>query len=354
MFESKTVFVVGAGASAEVGLPIGRELTAKIANLLNIRVEFERIKSGDYQIYETLKRTVQADPDSWQGNSLIASARHIGDAMQLATSIDTFLESFNHDKERMLLGKLGIAKAILMAERASKLAPAGESHKSFSIKSVANTWYVSLAQLLFSAVSANDIDKAFENVSFIVFNYDRCLQIFLIRALEVYFQLDRPKAEELLQKVKFLHPYGSVGTVFGQRADRVSFGADDVNLADVANRIVTFSETVDDQAMLAMIRNEVRSAETLVFLGFGYHQQNFDILSDHAPIVGGRRASVLGTTLGLSNSDTNVVRSMISNLVWNQPPSGYIETSIHTFNGTCQNFFGEFWRSLTAGPAAFG
>ena len=36
MFKSKTVFIVGAGASAEVGLPVGSALKSDIANILQI------------------------------------------------------------------------------------------------------------------------------------------------------------------------------------------------------------------------------------------------------------------------------------------------------------------------------
>jgi hypothetical protein len=348
MFQSNTVFIVGAGASKEVGLPIGQELTTKIASLLNMHVEFESVKSGDPQIEEVLKRKVNEDPERWQGNRFIGSARHIGEAMQLATSIDTFLESFQHDKERVLLGKLGIAKAIIRAERASKLGPTSNDTKPFNINGVTNTWYVPLAQAIFSGISSKQVQSAFENVTFIVFNYDRCLQVFLMRALEVYFELKQSEAQNILRRAKFLHPYGSLGSIFDGMPNRVPFGAESVDLAAAAERIATFSETLTDTELLSGIATAMQNAETIVFLGFGYHRQNFEILH-HQPISVGRRAArVLGTTHGLSESDTSVVRSMISNLIWAQPPSGYIDTSIHTFGGTCYEFFGEFWRSLTA------
>jgi hypothetical protein len=350
MFESKTVFVVGAGASDEVGLPIGRKLTLAISSLLNINADLGRLKSGDSQIYETLKRIVQKDPDAWRDNNLIGSARHIGEAMELATSIDTFLESFGHDKERVLLGKLGIAKAILKAEGSSKLAPSKDGFQPFNIKTVADTWYVSLAQLIFSGVSAQNIPSAFDNISFIVFNYDRCIQVFLIRALQVYFQLSQAEAEQIVKSVRIFYPYGCMGSIFSDAHGRVPFGTINVDLATVADRIDTFSESVRDEDTLSGIRSEINEAETLVFLGFGFHQQNMEVLSDPTGSVphGRREARVLATTLGLSESDTQIVRSTLSSMVWGQPPSGYIDRSIHTFNGTCSRFFGEYWRSLTA------
>jgi hypothetical protein len=350
MFTSKTVFIVGAGASSEVGLPVGRELTSRISKLLNLHIDWEQVKSGDAQIYETLKQLIHREPDKWHGNRLIASARHIGEAMELATSIDTFLESFSGDHERITLGKLGIAKAILLAERSSSLAPAKQGTQPFAIKTVADTWYVSLAQQLFSGVPVKHVAAAFDNVSFIDFNYDRCIPTFLIRALQTYFELSVGSAEEIVRRVAVVHPYGSLGEIFTSSRDRVCFGDTNVDLASVASRIDTFSETARDAATLHTIRRRVDEAETLVFLGFGFHPQNLDVLTSPESSVrnAGRKARVLATTKGLSNSDSTIVQSMLSNLIWNQPPSGLIEKSIHTFDGSCAQLFGEYWRSITA------
>ena len=52
----KMVFVVGAGASYEVGLPLGTELKKTISQNLDIRFEnFSRMVSGDSTIYEAFR-----------------------------------------------------------------------------------------------------------------------------------------------------------------------------------------------------------------------------------------------------------------------------------------------------------
>ena len=168
---------------------------------------------------------------------------------------------------------------------------------------------------MFSGISSQQVQSAFENVSFIVFNYDRCLQVFLTRALEVYFELKQPQAQEILRSVKFLHPYGSLGSIFDGTPNRIPFGAETVDLTAVAERIATFSETLRDAELLRGIADAMHQAETIVFLGFGYHRQNFEVLHHPSISVGRRAARVLGTTRGLSQSDTSVVRSMISNLI---------------------------------------
>ena len=55
MFRAKTVFVIGAGASVEVGLPMGSELLKQIVKLTDIKFEYYTHKSGDPAILEALK-----------------------------------------------------------------------------------------------------------------------------------------------------------------------------------------------------------------------------------------------------------------------------------------------------------
>ena len=47
MFRSKTLFVVGAGASKEVNFPIGTELTEEIAQLWDFEFDLNQLKKGD-------------------------------------------------------------------------------------------------------------------------------------------------------------------------------------------------------------------------------------------------------------------------------------------------------------------
>jgi hypothetical protein len=48
MFRAKTVLVDGAGASAEVGLPVGDKLLKQIVNLTDLRYDRNQLKTGDH------------------------------------------------------------------------------------------------------------------------------------------------------------------------------------------------------------------------------------------------------------------------------------------------------------------
>ena len=118
------VLVVGAGASKEVDLPLGAELKGTIAKALNIRYENgHRRVSGDGLIdeaFRTLAKSLPA-PQTNDINPFLHSSRHIAGAMPQALSIDNFIDSHRGDERIAICGKLAIVRAILDAEKQSKL-----------------------------------------------------------------------------------------------------------------------------------------------------------------------------------------------------------------------------------------
>lgn len=345
MFKSPTVFVVGAGASQEANLPLGSELTSRIASLLNLSVEYgHQISSGDSLIYHGLRQLV--DNHGWEKNSFIASARSVAEAMDLAQSIDTFLESHGKNREFVQLGKMGIVRAIQSAERSSKLKPLEGGHKPFVLTSLSDTWYYSLARQLFSGVPADEPERAFENVSFVVFNYDRCLQTFLVRATEVYFRLTRQQAEQLIAGVEILHAYGSLGPVFEGSSGRVPFAPAELDILSVAERIRTFSESSTCASEICAL---VEECQTMIFLGFRFHDQNVELFNICEDKLKERELKrVFATTKDMSPSDEEVVKSQLSYALIGRPTTLAEKGWISTNNGTCAELFATYWRSLTA------
>lgn len=347
MFKSKTCFIIGAGASAELSLPIGKGLTADIAKLVNIKAEMGYVlKEGDPQIFQAL-RILHQEP-AWKENNFLRSGPELAEAMELASSIDTFLHTHRDNNEYKILGKLGIAQAILQAERKSKLHAASSGPVRFS--TIANTWYVSLAQHLFSDIPSHNPASAFENVSFIVFNYDRCLEVFLIRALRVYFRIPESEAQQIVSKVDIIHPYGSIGSINDYGTKSAIFGDNEADLIAVTERILTFSESIEDVELVQKTKALIRESETLIFLGFAFHEQNMDLLGDELPKQQKKSCvrRVYATTFGMSASDTQVVKSQISHLLRGRPQKEKDNYTIEMFPGKCADLFAEYWRSLSA------
>jgi hypothetical protein len=84
-------------------------------------------------------------------------------------------------------------------------------YASFAIEKIKKTWLHRFVQLLHTGVSVDDVGKLFENVSIIKFNYDRCIEHFLLYAIHDIYHLDAGRTEELLSTLKIVHPYGTIG-----------------------------------------------------------------------------------------------------------------------------------------------
>src|SRR5664279_6384779 len=100
MFRSKTVFVLGAGSSEEVGLPVGSKLKEEIATHIDIRFDEwgREQESGNQNIVRALQKKVM-HPSGLKGdiNPYLHAAWKIRDALPQAISIDNFLEAFSDD-----------------------------------------------------------------------------------------------------------------------------------------------------------------------------------------------------------------------------------------------------------------
>jgi hypothetical protein len=330
MFRRKTLFIVGAGASAEFGLPLGTRLAKQITGKMDIRFErgFEFVGSGDQRLYEQLIQLRRGDNDQWQ-----PAAMRIQQGLPFAQSIDDFLDQRRSDEWINLYGKSAICRAILEAERESKLYFNRLNRDDpFDVSTIAGTWLVRFMYMLCRGVPRENVHLAFENVDFIVFNYDRCIEYFLISALERAYTLDEPTATAIVDELDILHPYGSVG-----RLGRVSYGNSGVNCVTLAEQIKTYTEQADKKTVLDEISERVSWAECVVFLGFAYHSQNMQMLRAENR----NNKVVYGTAFEMSNSDTGEVHKLVAQTL--APSAIYLD------HMTCVGLFDNYAKSLTGG-----
>ncbi len=342
MFQSKTLFVVGAGASKEARLPTGNELTATIANKVDIQFgEFTKQLRGSFEIARALTLHVK-DVDGQPGdvNDYFAACWHIRDAMPQASSIDDFIDHQGDDKVE-LCGKLAIVHSILEAERNSLLfVNERERHPTINFDGLEGTWYKSFMQILIDGSRKENINQLFEGMSFITFNYDRCIEHFLFHALQNYYKIKPDEAAGIMQGFKIFHPYGMVGRMQWQgEGGSTAFGADvsGRNLLSLAEQIKTYTERATDEAAMTEIRRAVLEAEIIVFLGFAFHQQNMRLID---PDIQGNAKRVFATARGISDSDCDIVRKQILDL-FGTKPQVYLRRDL-----SCFGLFDEFRRSL--------
>ncbi len=339
MFRRDTVFIVGAGASSEVGLPVGSKLATLISDLMRFEFDFGQMTKGDGEIFAAWDRHFL---DNDKLNEHMRAARRLSDGIFLVKSIDDFLHIHEHDECLKFCGKTSIVRLILEAERTSKLfIDHADKSQTINIQDINNTWYVEFAKMLTVRRRKEDLGNLFDGISIVCFNYDRCIQHFLIHALMPLYSIKKEAAEAVVSSLEIYHPYGTVGelqtnlkpqgTPFGDRVDGET-------LLRLSNGIRTFNEQVDDAETLNALKAKIADAETLVFLGFGYHEQNMDLLQ---PVEKGHIQRAFGTARNISEFDCIQVRNKISNLGKRNFQTMQIDKEL-----SCINLFQEFQINL--------
>src|SRR5260221_230572 len=193
MFHRKTLFILGAGASAEIGLPLGGGLASVIASKMDVRFEMGHrpIGTGDFDLYSRICAVHHQETSEYQ-----EAAWLIRDGIHFARSIDDFLD--------------------------------------------------------------------------------------------------------------IVHPYGVIDT-------SVRYGSTQANHIALADGIKTYTEQISDPKIMDAISDKIEKAETIVFLGFAYHDQNMKLLEPVRKFP--KRKPIYGTAFGMSDSDVGIVSNQIEDWV---------------------------------------
>src|SRR5207249_1489202 len=135
-------------------------------------------------------------------------------------------------------------------------------------------------RILTEGIRTSDVHRIFGNVSFICFNYDRCIEHYFFYALQNYYGIKAEEAQQIMRSVPIVHPYGRVGPLPWEPSGGVSFGAKLTapGLLEVTQQIRTFTEEARDENLGLEIQRLIDQAEVIVFLGCAYHSLNLQIL----------------------------------------------------------------------------
>ena len=214
--------------------------------------------------------------------------------MEKYVSIDEALYHLSDSPAAVLLGKIAIVWRILKGERESKLG------SRFPVLGGGRTWMPEFLSIALGSQKAARIINTFENITIINFNYDRTLEHYLYHALQELPDVSPHSAAEAIRRLNVRRPYGFVGPLNWMRwvpEPRVPFGANqaDYNALKLVERIRIYMEEKHDSE-IAAIREAFRVSELLIFLGFGFHDQNMKLLQVKSQSKASRRvfASVFG------------------------------------------------------------
>jgi len=363
MLERDTTFIIGAGASFDLDFPLGDTLRDRIIEVLAVDNPTS-MNFSDTSITRIIQdRAMQeAGTSSWpqRMDEYLQAAATIRAGLPFARSIDTFIDGLRHIEHIEFLSKLAICTVILRAEAASPLiqkpvhaANAEEIHAS-RLKRLLGSWHTELSQILYDGHSPETLAKVFEHASFIVFNYDRCLEEFLTISLMRRFSIDRKRALSLLETCSIVHPYGQVGAFMPSEEGFIPFGEYEVyQVSPAASRIRTFTEAMEGD-ISDQIKDLVAQAEVLVFMGFGWLPQNMELLQASNRITNARQ--VFATTMQMPPSEVAIVHDQINEILrrgahtpeYVDDPFLREEPGFITERGDCKALMRNCWLRLTA------
>ena len=246
MITTKTVLVLGAGASAPYGFPTGANLADHCITAIEpedrTTLEAAGVESKEVDRFGSEVRGAQAP------------------------SIDAFLEL---RPEFLDVGKLVLASIFLRAEYRSL------SQDKFNL-SKGDHWY-----RIAKAKMKSSFEEFGQNkLKIITFNYDRSLEDYLCRTLCSTYGKSSDECAIQLAQIEPLHVYGSLGPLPWQRnAESVPYGVARITrnmILKASQKIQVMHEESEDvvKRNFEKAKEWLQWADRILFLGFGFHEDN--------------------------------------------------------------------------------
>lgn len=322
MFETPTVFILGAGASWHYGYPTGENLVKDVVKKAETVIKIIEDCEGNVNFLDPIVSTEYVQQKiispiyvplhlhlilENQCRNLASRLKQINPPV-----IDYFL---GENKDLQDIGKLMIAWVILECEskqidrcldgpnnnqnriRAHKDSPHyNPSDSKPDIKKFNDDWYRFILYRL-TLGCKNPEDLLENDVSFVTFNYDVSLERVLKEGLSCiqFFQDDNNVVNQFLTPGRFLHLYGKVRQDPFSRPQQIDFALPSgkgkrsqwlkliMDAAYIASQgIRTIHEEKNkDPDTINEARERIRDASDVFILGYGFDENNSECLGLH-------------------------------------------------------------------------
>jgi hypothetical protein len=315
--------VLGAGSSAEVGLPVGSQLKKTISFGLAIKSDAYGHPQtiGNLKVLDALKLIANKTGSGKALGQLQDTAMHISQSLPLSHSIDNFIDTHRGNPLIAQVGKLAIVSAIRSAEKSSSIyVDPRNYHNTIDFNAVEGTWYAELFKRLTTGIQLEELAERLKRVCIVTFNYDRTLEHFLFHAFRQVYKVEEAAAANILNNLRIYHVYGTVGALPWQvpGAQGGAFGEEPSagELLNVSENLRTFTEGTDeDSSEIVVIRELLKNSMKVLFLGFSYHRLNLKLLYGEGFTYDKLNpCRVWGSAKGLSNSDRDEIEFELKTL----------------------------------------
>lgn len=313
---AQLLFVIGAGASVEFGFPTGRELLDEIQGRLERPEQIPTIYQTFLKI--SAKRNISMV-------DLLNCARTVAQACPYANSIDDYIAQ-SKNEFIAICAKTAIVDTIIDFENSAK-----NMIENSILHEEKDKFHKSITRFLIAR--NNNRQRIFDNVVFLSFNYDRLFGYYIFNSLKKYFGADDFDSDFMNRSFKISHPYGQC-MPYAWNGVEENFGLKKEEYSDEISYIRTYNELFDKN-FAEEIKSNLEKSNKLVFLGFGYHKQNIELLrpKNTSPL------KVYGTAKGISEPNIQHVKSDLG-LITSVPERAIISEM------TCDEFLDFYWRDL--------
>ena len=309
MIETPITLILGAGASAPYGYPVGRGLKKKIISSLH---EMIKNDNGWVKEFGCPKDLIFDFAYKFQ--------------ISKAPSIDSFLERNKENVNFTKIGKIAILDIISQSESESRLFKEEEDYDIMEIYEI-DDWYTYLVEKLYGP----NIDEIFENIRVISYNYDRSLEAFLINPLEGYDRISSFKdAVSIMKKFQIVHMYGRLDNLPWEGNWRMGREYGDKietdTLFDLSEEIKLIHETKELNT-IDKANNFIDESKKVYFLGLDLHnnRSNIEDLLDTSLLEDKR---ILATAYGLEDEEIGTIERFFKGIQgFNYPANPYYTVS---------------------------
>lgn len=143
----------------------------------------------------------------------------------------------------------------------------------------------------------------------------RVIPHYLYCALQARAGVSAAEAKAAVAGMNIIQVYGSLGPLEWQDSkEGIPFGSRTRDLNGLAERIFTYTEQRQKTDVPTRIDDALETAVLIIFLGFGYHEQNLSLLKRRS---GGARqglVKVIGTVFGMDEENMQSLRNALSDL----------------------------------------
>jgi hypothetical protein len=282
MIRTKTAFILGHGAAAELHMPGPAETLERIAQALDFsRASANQLTRDAAAILRHVAKLAERTKSN--EDALFKAAQRIHQSAKVARTIEGVIEQNNDNPLVAAFGKLALAVFTLQSEQRSSVRATPQGHNALPLQT-GDYWLLELGKLITAGLPRNKLEMGLGDVIVVNFGYDRAVEHFMPFVLATAYGMTLQEAQRIIAaRLKFYHPYGSVGRLPWQMGDMpdVEFANEQPwNMAALSTQLKTGEQALADRASLAELRSAVAKSQRMVFLGHDFSPQSLDLLID--------------------------------------------------------------------------